>query len=169
MSSTYEVLKEVPTIQTKDICENMEEYAKSYTINSDLRMSDFCVSAVVCDSINFIGSDIDYNLRTSYLHERSKPKQIKQINPNTLLNILLINFQGYFDHGIIDSIESRLNMYTIPETDSLDEDDSIDVLVDYLNYIASVNGIDKTFTSEEITRIKRKRKCLTISPQLRNR
>lgn len=171
MSTAFEKIDSLPDIPSSDIIDNMTEYAIDYSKNHNTNEDDFNIDLVLTDSMNYIGRDLNYRVHNSELRVPEKKyarKTINKINPNTLLNILLTKYQAYFDEGIIPSIESQSEYYDMSD-EILDEDSSVEILVDYLNYIAKKNSIETEFTVTDITRIKHKKRCLTISPRLGNK
>jgi hypothetical protein len=135
------------------VCFCMTQYAKDYvkaresitnTINKDVR------DAVIVDAINYMGTScgMDFCLYTCDLYEDKK--HLQMVEPNTLLTVMLNHCSGYIYRGIPKSVIRNSHMNKLQENQEVSDEDCIATLVDFLNFIARENNIDKNFTAEEL-------------------
>ncbi len=135
------------------VCFCMTQYAKDYAKskqNSEAIISKEVRDAVVVDSINYVGLScgMDFALYTCDLYDDKKHDE--SVEPNTLLTVMLNHYSQYIAHDVPASITRNNHMNELQEEQEVSSVDCIATLVDFMNHIASINNIEKTFTAEEL-------------------
>lgn len=132
-------------LKTKQICENMEVYARAY-MDSDIEEDILETEAVVLDSINYVGRDIDY--KVFYDMFRKFKVNTTEIEPNELIQELKSRLHSYYEDGIVAHIEENKDYYACTESLTFDDESAVDILNKYMNFIARTNNLDDVRRNE---------------------
>ncbi len=135
----------------RQVCENMEVYAKSY-LETPIETEILETETVLLDSINYVGRCIDY--RTFYDMFRKFNVDTTMIDPEVLLSTLKDEYSQYYEYGIKKSIEENEDCYACSGNLYIYEDSALDMLTNYLSYIANVNGLNQDIKKSDITKAK---------------
>lgn len=136
----------------KQVCENMEVYAKAY-LDTDIKTDILETEAVILDSINYVGEPIDY--KTFYDILRKFDIKTTMLDPVLLLSFLKDEYRQYYEDGIIKNILKNKDCYACTESLYFDEEDSVDILNSYLSYISRVNNLEEDIEKSNNSKVKR--------------
>lgn len=135
------------------LCFCLTNYAKDYIKekrNVFANVKEHVRNAVLVDSINYLGSigGAIFGLYTKDLYT-NKCREAEEVDVECLLTVLKNHYAKYiFEYGIIGSVLRNNHMNEC--TKEFDVNDGAKVLVDFINYIAEVNGYDRKFTIREL-------------------
>lgn len=134
------------------LCFCLTNYAKDYIKekrNVFANVKEHVRNAVLVDSINYLGSigGAIFGLYTKDLYTNKCLGE--EVDAECLLTVLKNHYAKYiFEYGIIESVLRNSPMNEC--TKEFDVNDGAKVLVDFINYIAEVNGYDRKFTIREL-------------------
>lgn len=135
-------------IQTLCLC--LTQYAKDYIKKNDNQnIANIDVrDAVIVDAINYLGlqSWCDFALYTKDLYDNKKHEE--GVDGQCLLTVLINYFACYINSGISSSVLRNNHMNNVKE--KFDDLNGELVIVDFMNYIASINEFDRIFTVDEL-------------------
>lgn len=133
------------------LCCCLTQYAKEYiTVNRTYTRNVKSVvrDAVLVDSINYLGvvGGLDFALYTMDLYSDGTHDDF--VDPNCLLTVFLNFYSRYiFDGNMVQSVLDNSHMNDCEE--EFDFSDGAFVLLDFANYIAEKNDIDRKFTMKD--------------------
>lgn len=134
------------------LCCCLTQYVRNYissnreiiaNIDKDVR------DAVLVDAINYLGTygGCDFALYTKDLY--SGRVDDEQVDAQCLLTTIQNFYATYiFQYGIVESVLRNNHMNDC--TKEFDANDGAIILVDFINYIAEVNGYDRKFTIKDL-------------------
>lgn len=134
------------------LCFCLTQYARNYissnreiSANIDKNVRD----AVLVDAINYLGTfgGCDFALYTKDLY--SGRVDDEQVDAQCLLTTVQNFYATYiFQHGMVESVLRNNHMNDC--TNEFDANDGAIVIVDFINYLAQVNGYDRKFTIKDL-------------------
>lgn len=106
--------------------------------------------AVLIDAINYMGTfgaGCNFGVNTDDLYSGQVDKA--EVDGQSLLTVILNFYAQYtFQHGIVQSV--RKNKHMNKCTEDFDVNDGAAILIDFMDYVAEVNGFDKKFTLQDL-------------------
>ncbi len=134
------------------LCYCLTQYVRNYIssnreiiANIDKNVRD----AVLVDAINYLGTHggCDFALYTKDLY--SGKVDDEQVDAQMLLTTVQNYYATYiFQYGMVESVLRNKHMNNCK--DEFDVNDGAIVIVDFINYLAQVNGYDRVFTIKDL-------------------
>ncbi len=134
------------------LCSCLTQYVRNYISSNREIISSIDKNvrdAVLVDAINYLGTygGCNFALYTKSLYSGRVYKEV--VDAQILLTIIPNFYATYiFQHGMVDSVLWNRHMNNC--TNEFDVNEGATVLVDFINYIAQVNGYDRKFTIKDL-------------------